>query len=94
MRLLASSLCALMLAACAHDEPGVRVVTQTVVKEVQRPCAATKPKRPDPLARPLPVDPVQLAALLAAKLAEYALPGGYADKADAAIELCTAATPN
>lgn len=84
---------AFALTACAHDQPGVQVKTVEVVKEVQRPCPGTKPERPAPLARPLPTDLAQLAALLGAKLAEYAAPGKYADQADTLIDRCLAATP-
>jgi hypothetical protein len=76
------------LSACAHDHPGVRVETVEVVREVQRPCPGEKPVRPAPLARPLPTDAVQLAALLGAKLGEYTLPGKWADKAEAIIDRC------
>ena len=72
-----------------RPEPGIEVRTVVVVKEVQRPCPVTKPERPAPLAQPLPGDAVQLAALLGAKLAEWAGPGGYGERADAAIERCT-----
>jgi hypothetical protein len=76
-----------LLSACAHEGP-VRIETVTVTKEVQRPCPGTKPKRPEPLARPLPSDLEQLAAVLAAKLGEYALPGQYADQAEAIMDRC------
>jgi len=76
------------LTACQTDQPGIRVETQTVVKEVMVPCPGTKPARPAPLSRPLPTDPVQLAALLGAKLAEYAAKGMYADQADAIMDRC------
>lgn len=90
MRMLIIAL-ALALAGCGRAAalPGIEVRTVTRTVEVQRPCAATRPARPTPLARPLPADLGQLAALLGAKLAEYAGAGGYADRADAAIELCT-----
>jgi len=76
------------LAACQTDQPGIQVRTVTQTVEVQRPCPGTKPPRPAPLARPLPTDPVQLAALLGAKLAEYAAKGMYADQADAIMNRC------
>lgn len=79
-----------LLTACAHDEQGVRVETQTVYLETQRACPGEKPARPAPLARPLPTDPVALAALLGAKLMEYAGAGQYADRADAIIDRCLA----
>lgn len=81
---------ALALTACntPRPEPGIKVVTQTVVKETMRPCAVSIPKRPAPLPRPLPTDAVALAAVLAERLVEYASPGGFADKAIAALEVC------
>lgn len=72
--------------------PAVEVRTQTVIKEVQRPCAATIPNRPTPLAKPLPTDAVRLAALLGAKLVQWSGPGGYGDRADAALRECTKAS--
>ena len=83
---------ALALSACAHDQsapPAVEVRYQTVTKEVQRPCGVTVPTRPAPLAKPYPSDAVQLAATLAAKLAEWSAPGGFGDRAVAALEICT-----
>lgn len=71
-----------------RPEPGIQIRTVEVVKEVQRPCPVTKPSRPAPLAKPYPSDAVQLAAALTAKLLEYAGPGGYAERADAAIDRC------
>lgn len=82
---------AALLAGCTHPDaapPAIEVRTQTVTVEVQKPCPVTMPDRPGKLAQPLPIDAVQLAAVLALKLAEYAGPGGYADRADAAIETC------
>lgn len=78
------------LTACAGTTPPPAVEVRTVVKtvEIQRPCPITTPVRPAPLARPLPTDAVKLLALVAAKLVEYSGAGGYADRADAAIELC------
>jgi hypothetical protein len=92
-RQFSAGLGVILLAGCASSSttpPAVEIPTVEVVKEVQRPCPVTKPDRPAPLARPLPTDPVQLAALLTLKLLEYAAPGGYADRADAAIATCTA----
>lgn len=78
----------LALAACTTPEPGVRVEYQEVVKEVLAPCPVTRPERPAPLAKPLPTAPRALIDLLTAKLLEWAGPGGYGEKADAAIETC------
>ncbi|AHE55992.1 hypothetical protein [Sphingomonas sanxanigenens] len=69
--------------------PGIRVETVEVVREVQRPCPVTPPVRPAPLERPLPADAAALAALLGARLAEWAGPGGYGDRAAAALAICT-----
>jgi hypothetical protein len=82
---------ALLGAGCAGrpESAGTNVVYRTVDKEVARPCPVTKPQRPAPLARPLPADPGALVSLLAAKLKEWAGPGGYGDRADEAIGVCT-----
>ena len=84
----------LLLAGCAHvaaPTPAVEVRYQTVTREVQQPCPVAVPQRPAPLATPLPSSVEQLAALLGAKLAEWAGPGGYGERADAAIRTCVAA---
>lgn len=84
----------LLLAGCAHTAtplPAIRVEYQTVTREVQRPCPVTLPQRPASLATPLPSDLGQLVALLGAKLAEWSGPGGYGERADAAIRTCVAA---
>ena len=78
----------LALAACATDQPGIQVRTVTKTVEVQKPCPGTKPERPAPLARPLPSDPIQLAAILGAKLYEWAGEGKYGDQADAIMTRC------
>jgi len=80
-----------LLSGCATDSappPAVEVHTVTRTVEVQRPCQATIPQRPAPLAK-LPTDGVALAAELALKLAEYSGPGGFADRAMAALKTCT-----
>lgn len=78
-----------LIAACATPGPvGVRVETVERVVETQRPCPGEKPARPAPLDRPLPTDAVALAALLAAKLAEWSAPGMYGDQADAIMTRC------
>lgn len=70
--------------------PAVEVRTVEVVKEVQRPCPVTRPERPAPLIQPLPTSAVALAAVLGAKLTEWAGPGGYGERADAALGTCIA----
>ncbi len=79
---------ALMLTACA-GRAGTPVETVTVERtvEVARPCPAVAPTRPAPLGA-VPAALAPLAALLAAKLKEYAAPGGYADRAEAALRIC------
>ena len=85
----------LACAGCATPQPVIPPVQiQKEVVEVQRPCAVTKPVRPAPLARPLPVKSDALIAVLASKLMEYAAPGAYADRADAAITTCTRTSPS
>lgn len=91
-KLTAAALAALALAGCATKPlpaPAVEVRFQDRLVEVQRPCPAKRPDRPSALARPLPDTPAQLIDLLTAKLTEWAGAGGYGDKADAAIALCT-----
>lgn len=81
----------LVLVACkttpVRPEPGVRVDTVEVVRETQHPCAVTIPVRPKPLS-PLPADVVAALAIVGAKLAEWSGPGGYGERADAAIATC------
>lgn len=84
-----------LLAGCGTGvtpPPAVEVRTQTVIKEVAKPCPVTIPERPAPLAKPLPTDAVRLAALLGAKLVEWAGPGKYGERADAALRQCTKAS--
>lgn len=83
---------ALVLTGCAHSPvpaPAVQVVYQDRLVEVPKPCPVTAPERPAPLERPLPETPAQLIDVLTAKLAEWSGPGGYGDKASAAIATCT-----
>ena len=80
----------IVVAGCktTSSEPGIEVRVVEKVVEVQKPCPGERPKRPTPLALPLPDNAIALAAVLGAKLAEYAAPGKYADKADALISRC------
>lgn len=90
------TIAAFLLSACAttgDPSPAVSIKTVTRTVEVQRPCAVTKPVRPLPLARPLPDDMGRLLALVSGKLAEWSGPGGYGERADAAIDTCTKANP-
>jgi hypothetical protein len=84
----------LLLAGCAAGPkpcpPSVPTMqTVTVNKEIQRPCAVLIPDRPAKLARPLPTDLEQLAAVLAGQLKIYEASGGYADKMGDALGVCT-----
>ena len=90
MRCIILSLALIALAGCvtASNDPPVRIVTQTVIEEVEKPCPAEHPTRPTPLGE-LPTDLVSLAAALGAKLAEYADRGKYADRAEAIMDRCT-----
>ena len=85
----AALLAAITLSACATTQPGVRVKTVTVTKEVQRPCAVKPIERPAKLTRPLPTDAIALALTLQAKLLEYAGPGGWAERMEGALAICT-----
>lgn len=85
MRWLVCSL--FLLAGCAHQQ-GVRVETVEVVKEVQRPCPASKPDRPAPVGA-LPSNARDALRIVTAKLLEYVGPGGYAERAEKAIDICT-----
>lgn len=78
---------ALSLYGCSTSEPGIEIRTVEKLIEVPRPCPGPRPDRPAPLG-PLPTDAIKLAAMLGAKLSEYAGGGGYADRADAIFERC------
>ena len=75
------------ISSCTTAEPGIRVETVKVPVEVQKPCPAEIPKRPEPIGA-LPTDAVKLAATLGAKLIEWAGPGGYGDRADEIMQRC------
>ena len=77
-----------LLAGCATTGNPVETKIVERVVEVQKPCPVTKPDRPSPLEQPLPTNPVALAAVLGAKLAEWSAPGKYGDKAEAALDTC------
>jgi len=82
----------LLLSACGTGTtppPAVEIRTVTVYKDVQRQCPVTVPARPTPLPAKMPTDLAKFAATVLAKLVEYAGPGRYADKADAALKTCT-----
>lgn len=87
----ATLLCCICVIGCSTTDqapPGVDVQIVEVIKEVQRPCAATIPVRPEPLGV-LPSDAVAALAITGAKLVEYAGKGKYADRATAALRTCT-----
>lgn len=87
IRIALALVAASTLAACGEQQarPEAQIVKETV--EVQVPCPIEAPVRPAPIGK-LPSGSRQLNAALGAKLKEYAAPGGYADKADAAIRTC------
>lgn len=78
----------LLLAGCSNGPRPERVVIQEKVVEVQRPCPVTAPDRPAPVGA-LPSDARDAVLILSAKLLEWAGDGAYADRADAAIAICT-----
>lgn len=80
----------LLLSGCATTSPqAVEIRTVEVIKEVQVPCPATAPARPDTInPNALPPNAVDSVRLLFARLLEWQGSGGYADKAEAAIEIC------
>ena len=88
--IFAAAICFLLSNCTTTGEPGIKVEYREVLKEVPRPCPVLKPTRPAPLARPLPTDPARIVDLLVAKLTEWAGAGGYGERADAAIDTCTA----
>lgn len=93
---LAVLVAALALAGCGADtgaRPAVEVKVVERVVEVPKPCPVKRPARPAKLARPLPADSIATLALVTAKLLEYDGPGGFADRALAALETCTKPTP-
>lgn len=77
----------LLVTGCSTTGNPVRTEIVERVVEVQKPCAVEKPARPAPVG-PLPTALEAVAAILGAKLKEYTAPGGYADKAEAAIDEC------
>lgn len=81
---------ALLLTGCADGPRPVKVVVQEKIVEVQRPCPVTVPARPAPIGA-LPTNARDALRIAAAKLLEWAGDGGYADRADAAIAICTKA---
>lgn len=88
LAIAAAAAAAFALAGCAGREaPVTRIETVEVVREVPRPCPADIPERPAPIGQ-LPSDLETLAALLGAKLKEWASPGGYGDRAAAIIARC------
>lgn len=89
MSLLKISSLALLLCGCASSAPpAVQLEIQREVVRVRERCPVEIPARPAPLG-PLPANLEQAARQLLAKLMEYADDGGYADRADAALAICT-----
>jgi hypothetical protein len=89
MRWIPLAFIALTACNAPRPEPGIRVVTQREVVEVAKPCPVTPPARPAPLPRPLPTDAVALAAVLGAKVVELMGDGGYVDRSQEALAICT-----
>ncbi len=83
----------LLLAGCAGGPRPVDMQIVERVVEVQRPCPMTAPTRPAKIG-PLPVNAIDALKLVGAKLLEYAGPGAYADRADAAIAICASPPPS
>lgn len=83
--------CATTPRPCPPSLP--RVEVKEVIREVAKPCPVTIPAKPAPLAKPLPTKSDALIAVLTGKLLQYAGAGGYAEKADEAIRLCTSPQP-
>ena len=84
-----ATLIALSLAACAHNPAPVEVRIQERTVEVMQPCPAEAPPRPAPIGD-VPTDALAALRIVTAKLLEYVAPGGYADRAEAALAICTA----
>ena len=82
----------LLVYGCTTVKPVQPVSVQAVerVVEVQVPCAAEAPARPEPIER---IDEYAVDAVrqLAAKLLEFVGPGGYVDQSEAAIDSCSTA---
>ena len=83
-----ATLIALSLAACVHNPAPVEVRIQERTVEVMRPCPAEAPPRPAPIGD-VPTDALAALRIVTAKLLEYVAPGGYADRAEAALAICT-----
>lgn len=92
VRLVTILALAFLLLGCSTPT-ATKVEFQTVKVEVQKPCPVTKPVIPAKLTRPLPSDPARLIDLLTAKLLQWAGPGGYGERADAALDTCVSAIP-
>lgn len=81
--------CATTPKPCPPAIPKLEIQKQVV--EVAKPCPVDEPQRPAKLARPLPTDLEALAAVLANQLMLWEAPGGYGDRASAAIRTCKGA---
>lgn len=85
----ASLLIVLALTGCTTSTPPVDVRIQERVVETMRPCPVTIPERPATLrAEDLPDDARDALRVAVASLLQFQAPGGYADRAEAALRIC------
>lgn len=84
---------ALLLTGCAgRVQNGIEVRTVEVIKEVQVPCPVALPPRPKTiLPSEIPEQAQDASKALFASLLQWQGPGKYADKAEAALRICTEA---
>ena len=79
---------ALALTACSQPTPpATQIKIQRETVEVVRVCPDALPRRPSAIGA-LPSDLQKLAATLGARLMEWAGPGGYGDRIEAAHGAC------
>lgn len=93
--LLIFALMALGLAGCTKPGTAVETITKIERVAVRAPCPdrktyeALKAGRPTPLrSQPMPADPDVRVARTQAQLGRYEAAGGWADKAEAALDRC------
>lgn len=88
MRYLAVIIASALLGACGT--PAIQTRIQDRIVEVQKPCPVQIPERPAPLTQEdLASNAVDTALILTARLLEWQGPGGYGDRANSALEICT-----